>query len=173
MNTYLPNKKYHWHAVYLRYRNEFKVEQELKSRGVECFLPVKITKHLWSDRIKIIKEPLFNSYIFVKISNREYWDILAVKGALKYITFENKPAIIPDSKIALLKTFLENVNENVSVSAERFGIGNKVKIIRGPLKNTIGEVIEFMGKRFAIIRFHHLGFIVKVDIGQNEVEVFA
>jgi transcription antitermination factor NusG len=173
MDTYLPNKKYHWHAVYLNYRSEFKVEQELKSRRIECFLPVKITKRIWSDRIKIIKEPLFNSYIFIKISNLEYWDVLMVKGVLKYITFENKPATIPDNKITMLKTFLENVNENVSVSSERFEIGNKVKIIHGPLKNTEGEVTEYMGKRFAIIRFQYLGFTVKVDLGQNEVELIA
>lgn len=173
MESYLPNKNYHWHAVYLRYRTEIQVQKELELKGIECFLPLKITKRIWSDRIKTIKEPLFASYIFVRISNLEYWDVLTIKGALRYVIFENKPAIIPDKNIFLLKTFIENVNEDVSLSSERLHKGNIVKIVSGPLKNIEGEVVEIMGKRFVILRFQQLGFNVKVDLGQNEVEVVS
>lgn len=173
MESLLPNKNYHWHAVYLRYRTEIQVQNELKLKGIECFLPLKITKRIWSDRIKTIKEPLFASYIFVRISNLEYWNLLTIKGAIRYVIFENKPAIIPDKNILMLKTFVDKANEDVSVSSERLNKGNIVKIVSGPLKNVEGEVVEIMGKRFAVLRFQQLGFNVKVDLGQNEVEIVS
>lgn len=170
MNT-LPKRKYSWHAVYLRYRTEKKVQEELNLKGVECYLPLKYTKRYWSDRIKIIGEPLFTSYIFVRISPLEYYDVLTVKGALHYITFENKAVVISDDKIELLKLFVEKVNDNIQVSTERLAKGNIVKITKGPLKDHEGEVIEMRGKNYAILRFNELGFHIQVDLNLNEMEL--
>src|SRR5665648_571121 len=85
---YINTKKiYHWHAVYLRYRTEQKVYEEFLNKGVECYLPQKISKRIWSDRVKIIYEPIFTGYIFVRISVSEYYDVLVTKGVLRYVCF--------------------------------------------------------------------------------------
>lgn len=170
--NYLHSKKiYTWHAVYLKSRNEKKVQTELLNKGIECYLPVRTVKRVWSDRVKLIEEPVLPGYIFVRISLSQYYDVLITKGALRYVCFDNKPAVIRDSQIDLLKLFVEHLNDQIEISTERLRKGSHVKILSGPLKNVIGEVLEIRGKNHLILRFEQLGYTLQVDLGQNEVEV--
>ena len=63
------NKK--WFAIYTRPRWEKKVNLLLQEKGVESYCPLNKVKRKWSDRVKIIEEPLFKSYVFVKVSDEE------------------------------------------------------------------------------------------------------
>ncbi len=166
-------KKKNWHAAYLKYRNEMKVYDLLKSKGIECYLPLISSKRIWSDRTKIIKEPLFTSYIFVKVTSSEYYEVLFTEGVLKFVCFENKPATIQDFQIETLKLFMKNMNNEIEVSTDRIRKGNYVKITNGPLKNAIGEVIETKGRQCLLLRFEHLGYNIHVNLGDNEVEILT
>ncbi len=172
MNS-LTQKKYYWHAVYLRSRTEKKVYEEILNKGIECYLPLKSTKRIWSDRVKFITEPILPGYVFVRVSYYEYYDVLVVNGVLRYVCFDNKPAVVSDYQINLLKLFVEHLNDKIEVSAERIKKGNLVKIISGPLKDVVGEVMEARGKRHLLLRFDQLGYTLQVDLDQNEVEVVS
>lgn len=177
MNSYStlnrPNTitKYFWHAVYVKYRTHKKVYEELLSKGIECYLPLKLVKRNWSDRVKFIEEPILPGYIFVRISREQYYDVLVTKGALRYVCFDNKPAVIRDNQIELLKLFVEHLNDQIEVCTERLRKGSYVKILSGPLANVIGEVLEIRGKNHLILRFVELGYTLQVDLGLNEVEL--
>jgi transcription antitermination factor NusG len=166
-------KKYNWHAVYLRSRTEKKVYDEILNKRIECYLPLRSSKRIWSDRVKIITEPVIPGYIFVRISLSEYYDVLITNGVLKYVCFDNKPAVVSDYQINLLKLFVEHLNDKIEVSSERIRKGTFVKIINGPLKNIVGEVMETRGKRHLLLRFDQLGYTLQVDLGLNEVEVLC
>lgn len=163
--------KFTWHAVYLKARNEKKVYAELQAKGIECYLPVRMVKRIWSDRVKILEEPILPGYIFVHINLAQYYDVLITKGAIRYVCFENKPAVISETQIELLKLSVEHLNDQIEVSTERLRKGNHVKILNGPLKNVTGEVLELRGKNHLILRFDQLGYTLQVDLGQNEVEL--
>ena len=60
-----------WLAVYTRPRWEKKVDQLLKEKGTESYCPLNKVRRKWSDRVKLIEEPLFKSYVFVKIDDLE------------------------------------------------------------------------------------------------------
>lgn len=171
MNCISTKKIYNWHAVYLRYRTEKKVYDEFINKGIECYLPMRSTKRIWSDRVKTITEPVFPGYIFVRTSTTEYYDVLITNGVQRYVCFENKPAVVSDYQINLLKVFVEQYNDKIEVSSERITKGNWVKITNGPLKNIVGEVMETRGKRHLLLRFAQLGYTLQVDLGLNEVEV--
>lgn len=47
------------------------------------------------DRKKWVQEPLFRSYIFVHVSDKERIPALQTPGAVKYITIEKKAVSIP------------------------------------------------------------------------------
>ena len=164
-------RTYNWHAVYLRYRTEKKVYGELLSKGIDCYLPLRVTRRVWSDRVKTIEEPLLPGYVFVRVSIDEYYDVLLTTGVLRYVTFENKPAVIPECQIQALKSFLEYDNSGIKVSTERIVKGNVVKITSGPLKGVVGEVVNVRGKKWIMIRFEKLGYAVQVDLGLNEIEI--
>lgn len=171
MNYDEPQRSYNWYAAYLRYQTEKKVNDELLVRGIECYLPLKPSKRQWSDRIKTIEEPLLPGYIFVRVSMKEYYDVLLTKGVLRYVKFENKPAVVPEKQIQSLKIFVECEHCGIEVSTERIAKGDFVRIVKGPLKGVMGEVVEVRGKQRILLRFDTLGYCVQVDLGYNEIEL--
>jgi transcription antitermination factor NusG len=65
LKTLIVNTK--WYAIYTRPRWEKKVNFLLQGKGIESYCPLNKVRRKWSDRIKTIEEPLFKSYVFVKI----------------------------------------------------------------------------------------------------------
>jgi len=166
-----PNNTYKWYAAYTDSRAEKKVCLELVKKDIECYLPIKVEKKQWSDRVKIVENPLIRGYIFVKVSNREYYDVLITHGVRRYVCFEGNPTAIPENQINDLKLFIERLNTEVEVTSERISKGTFVKIVSGPLLGVCGEVVEIRGKRSIVLRFNDLGFCVHTDLGANEVEL--
>ena len=59
-----------WYAIYTRPRWEKKVDLLLKDQGLESYCPLNKVKRKWSDRIKLVEEPLFKSYVFVRTDEK-------------------------------------------------------------------------------------------------------
>jgi transcription antitermination factor NusG len=56
-----------WYAVYTRHRSEKRLADALAKLGIDHYLPLLRTRKKWSDRYKWVEEPLFASYVFVRI----------------------------------------------------------------------------------------------------------
>src|SRR5215469_13750006 len=56
-----------WYAVQTTPRHEKKVSEELAAKDIHCFLPTLRHMRQWSDRKKVVIEPLFAGYVFVRI----------------------------------------------------------------------------------------------------------
>ena len=76
---------------------------ELEEKGIETYLPLKKELRVWSDRKKWVESPLFTSYVFVKVSDREYHEAVNSDWAVCYVCFESRAVPIPDSQIESLK----------------------------------------------------------------------
>jgi len=168
----LIDSKYRWFAVYTRSRFEKRLAVLLTEKGVDCYLPLKTEKRQWSDRVKVIEEPLLKSYLFVKVSNREYFNVLNTPGAVCYISFQGEPASIPEKQIDDLKMFMRVYNEKVDAVRENLSKGQQIIVVSGPLKGITGELIEFRGKNRIALRFERLGYCILTDIALQDVEVF-
>ncbi|TDO02663.1 UpxY family transcription antiterminator [Sunxiuqinia elliptica] len=166
----LINSSYNWYALYTRSRYEKKLHQDLLKRGVEAYLPLKTEKRKWSDRVKVIEEPLLRGYVFVKVSNREYFDVVNNPGAVCYVSFDGKAAAIPENQIDALRLFVDHFNDNINVTRERISKGDIVKVKDGLLKGVHGEVVEIRGAKRIVLRFNNLGYCIHTDISLDEVE---
>ena len=60
-----------WLVVYTRPRWEKKVDTLLKQQGIESYCPVRQVQSQWADRKKEVDLPLFNSYVFVYVTEAE------------------------------------------------------------------------------------------------------
>jgi transcription antitermination factor NusG len=98
---------YNWHALYTRSRHEKRVYDELIYDEIEAYLPLHTVIKQWSDRKKKVEEPMIRSYVFVKISEKEYYNVLNIPAAVRYVTFEGKAAPIPEWQIDVMKKALE------------------------------------------------------------------
>ncbi|MGE5681387.1 MAG: UpxY family transcription antiterminator [Bacillota bacterium] len=129
-----------WFALYTKPKHEFKAAEQLSDTGIEYYLPAIIKIKQWSDRKKKISEPLIRGYIFIKANEKERILALQQSAMVRCVTFNGKPATIPDWQIENLKIML-STNEDVSLT-EVIQSGTKVKIISGPFEGVIGVVNE-------------------------------
>jgi len=163
-------RPYHWHAIYTRSRAEKRLYQELHSKNIECYLPLHKELRQWSDRTKWVEEPLLRSYLFVKVSEREYYDVINSSFAVRYVTFSGKAVPIPEQQIEALRFFLEDANRKVDLCPDNLEKGECVEIVCGPLKGIQGEIIQIKGKSRIVIRFDSLGTCVYTDISLDTIK---
>ena len=138
-----------WYAVYTKPRWEKKVSELMLKRGIEHYCPLNRVVRQWSDRKKVVMEPLFSSYVFVRVAEDRKWQVKEVDGVLNYVYWLGKPAAIPNEEIELIKRFM-NEHENVQVRANKIKLNDKVRIIAGPLMNTEAQVIAFKGNQVEV-----------------------
>ncbi|GAO45231.1 UpxY family transcription antiterminator [Flavihumibacter petaseus] len=98
----------YWFAVYTKPRWEKKVFALLKQKGIIAYCPLTKVRKKWSDRFKVIEEPLFKSYVFVKVSPEHMTNVRMVDGIVNFVYWLGKPAKIAERDIDKIKRFLED-----------------------------------------------------------------
>ncbi|MFC2086155.1 UpxY family transcription antiterminator [Bacteroidota bacterium] len=151
------DKKYHWYAIYTITNHEKAVNDYLEKCNIESFLPLTRTLKQWSDRKKWVDTPVFQSYVFVKVSCLEYYKVLAHPSALKYVCFESIATPIPEKQIEALKQVI-NGNLQYETTSRKFIPGQKVTISHGPFLNYEAEIIKYNGNKKALIRIDNIGY---------------
>lgn len=129
---------------------------------IEYFLPLHKVSKKWSDRIKLVEEPLFKSYIFINISENEITKIRETKGVLNFVYWQKKPAIVRDEEIEIIKKFIgEYINLKVKNTKPK--INDKIQIDSGPLMSHIGKVVK-VGKSKVKVILESLGLTIFAEI---------
>ena len=103
-----------WYAIYTRPRWEKKVNYLLQGKGIESYCPLNKVRRKWSDRIKTIEEPLFKSYVFVKIDEEIRTNVRMTDGVINFVYWNGKPAVIKEREIQTIRRFLDE-HENVEL----------------------------------------------------------
>lgn len=129
-----------WFVFYTKPRAEKKVAEKLAAKGIEHYLPLLRTLKQWSDRRKMVEEPVFKSYIFVRTTLEDIKTILVIEGILKVIQFGGNAQAVPDDQLLFLQTLLENP-DLISISNE-LQTGTRVKIVAGPLSGIQGVLVR-------------------------------
>ena len=138
-----------WFVIYTKSRNEKKVAELLQKNGVEVFCPLVKLKKNWSDRTKIVETPLFNSYVFVNLSEKDRNVVFKVPGVIRYVFWLKKPAVARDSEIESLKAVLNDTMDSFSI--ENYQIGDTVKISEGVFKGLDGVIEKQSNNKLHVI----------------------
>ena len=104
-----------WYALYTKPRWEKKIDASLIKKNIESWCPLQKIEKQWTDRKKIIEEPLFKSYIFVHIDLTEKVRVLQTDGILNFVHYLGKPALIRDEEINLIKHYLLEKDVKISL----------------------------------------------------------
>jgi transcriptional antiterminator RfaH len=163
-------KNYHWYTVYTKVNNEKKLFVSLLEKNIECYLPQKKVMKVWSDRKKWVDLPLFTCYVFVKVSNKEFFNVLETMGAVRYVSFGGKAQTIPESQISNIKNFLSQLDHEVTLTYDRIQRGDTVEVLYGSLKGVKGEVINIQGQTRLVIRIDSLNCCLYANISKEEVK---
>lgn len=156
-----------WYAVYTKSRWEKKVHRLLQEQQVECYCPLNKVHRKWSDRIKVVQEPLFKSYVFVRISEADKTSVRTINGVVNFVYWLGKPAVIKDREIETIRRFLDE-HDNVEVKPISVLPNNKVVIKSGALMDKEGTVLRVMKNKVEVaiesIGYTLIAFVVKSKV---------
>jgi transcription antitermination factor NusG len=157
-----------WYAVYTKPRWEKKVYQRLVEKNLISYCPLNKIKRKWSDRIKVVEEPLFKSYVFVHISEAEKAEVRMTSGIVNFVYWQGKPALIKEEEIALIKRFLKDYEY---VHAEPLPIEQeqKVRVKQGVLMNAEGTVVRVLNNKVEVI-LESLGYKLIATLDKTNLE---
>ena len=156
-----------WLAVYTRPRWEKKVNQLLVEKGMESYCPLNKVRRKWSDRIKVVEEPLFKSYVFVKVSEEDRAIVRMTNGAINFVYWNGKPAVIKDREITAIKRFLDEY-ENVEARPAELKVNQRVRVTNGMLMDHTGKVVDIRHK-IAKVAIDSLGYILIAYIDRTKL----
>ncbi len=156
-----------WYVVYTRPRWEKKVYSLLTAKSIESYCPLNKVRRKWSDRIKLVEEPLFKSYLFVKTDDEGRLPVRMTDGVVNFVYWNGKPAIVKEKEIQTIKKFLDE-HEQVALVKMDFKPNDKVVITSGPLMDKEGKVLEVKNKVAKVI-IESLGYILVADIDKSKL----
>jgi transcription antitermination factor NusG len=156
-----------WLAVYTRPRWEKKVNQLLNEKGLESYCPLNKVRRKWSDRVKVVEEPLFKSYVFVKVSDDDRTAVRMTNGAINFVYWDGKPAVIKEKEIIAIKRFL-NEYENVEAILSDLKVNKRVRITNGTFMDQEGKVLDIRHKT-ARVAIDSLGYILVAYIDRTKL----
>lgn len=158
----------YWHAVYTKPRWEKKVHTLLVNKGFEAYCPLTRVRKKWTDRYKIVEEPLFRSYVFVAVAKDEQTRIRLTDGVVNFVYWMGRPAVIKQEEIEIIQKFLKEYKE-VEACPVTFEEGQRVRVKNGLLINNEGLIIKVFNKK-ACVLLETLGYTLTAQFETVNLE---
>lgn len=146
-----------------------KVAQLLTRNEIINYCPLNKVHRQWSDRKKVILEPLFKSYVFVQIAPNQQLAVRQTEGVINFLYWLGRPALIKDKEIEVIKRFM-NDHDNVQLRKISVSLHDKVRITNGPLMMREGNVLEIKHKTVKIL-LPSLGYTLVAEIEKTNVQI--
>lgn len=156
-----------WYAIYTRPRWEKKVNALLLQKDIEVYCPLNRVQRKWSDRMKTIEEPLFKSYLFVKIEEEQRTNVRMTNGVVNFVYWNGKPAVVKEKEIQTIKRFLDEY-ENVEAVKINLQIEDRVRVVAGSMMDKEGKVLEVKNKT-AKVCIDSLGYMLIAYIDKSKL----
>ena len=113
-----------WYVVYTKPCCEKKVSVLLNMKGIENYLPLNYKRSQSLLRKRIIEEPLFKSYVFIKTKEINIITISnQIKNIVSLLYWIGEPATIIEDEIIAIKKFTNNHQE---IRLEKLDINLKI-----------------------------------------------
>lgn len=149
-----------WFVLYTNPKAEKKVAEQLSKIGIINYCPLVSKMKQWSDRKKKIEVPLFSSYVFVNIDESKRNDVFQAKGAVRYLFWLGKPAIVRDEEIESIKSWL---GKSIDIEVSDLKPGDKLVIEKGPFQNQ-EAVIQQIDKNKLRLVLESIGMVLTMQL---------
>lgn len=157
-----------WYVLYTKPRHEKKVAERLTGAGYTVYCPLQKVVRKWSDRTKVVEEPLFKGYVFIQIEDYKRDEVFTYPGTVRYLYWLRRPAIVREEEIVTIQKWLGHFDhERLKVSD--ITSGTYVRITSGKFMNEEGILLDTSNSK-ALVQLKELGIQLSLDLTQNELQ---
>jgi len=168
MESSSGNSTVAWHALYTRYQHEKLVQQILREKGFETFLPLYQATHRWKDRMRQLWLPLFPSYVFVQGGLDRRLEIVTTTGFHSIVSDGERPGVVTQEEIDALRQLVET---RLQVEPHPFlKVGDRVRVKSGPLTGFEGILVRKKNQYRLVLSVELLQQSVATEVDACEVE---
>lgn len=167
----MSEEKNNWYAIYTKPRWEKKVHDLMIKQGIEAYCPLNRLRKKWSDRIKWVEEPLFRSYLFVHVAEKDQNAVRMVGGVVNFVYWLGKPAIVKEVEIQTIRKFL---NDHDEVRAEPLTLQKdaRIAIRQGVFMDKEGKVMKVFNNKVQVI-IESIGYRLVAVVDKSNVAMIG
>ena len=156
-----------WVALVVRPGGERRVQEGLANMGLATFVPWHGVRRRWSDRIKVLQQNLFPGYVFCRSKFSERGMVLNQGSVRGVVSFNSRPALIPDLEISSLRRAVES---NLPLGPWPFlSVGQRVRIEKGSLAGMEGTLARDSTAWRVVVSINALQRSIAVEIDRDMI----
>jgi transcription antitermination factor NusG len=163
--------KTNWYVVYTKPRWEKKVDALLREQNIIAYCPLNKVRRKWSDRYKVVEEPLFKGYVFVRVDEKQLASVRMINGILNFVYWCGRPAVVREQEIAVIQKFM-NEYEDVQAIPYLIELNKRVVIKSGLLMSKEGEVVKIKSN-IVEVEIDSLGYKLIAQINKKNLVPIA
>jgi transcription antitermination factor NusG len=156
-----------WYALYTCPRHEKRVAKEIERRNITCYLPVYRAIRRWKDRRKEVEFALFPGYVFVQMVLENKLRVLELSGAVRLVSFNGRPAVVPANDIEILQNRLAGAKVEPHPYLRA---GRRVRVRSGSMEGLEGIVVRRKDSCRIVFSIELIQRSVAVEVDQADLE---
>ena len=156
-----------WYVAVVNRNSEKLIRERLLQNGFEAYVASQLEEHRWANgRKKKVERVVISARIFIRLTEEERREVVHLPYINYFMTDKARAvneygthplAVIPDREMQMLRFMLCNADMPVDFVTTRLRAGDRIRIIRGPLKGFEGEVTRQLCDTYVFIRLSILG----------------
>lgn len=158
-----------WYALHTRKGSEKKVVDALVKNELESYYPLNYIYYNAGGKNKIVKQPLFSSFLFVRVNENERETLKIIPGVLSMMYWLKEPAIFTDVEIEMIRRFLQT-HVNVQLEKTAVNMSERARLTSGILTERDNENLAISSGQEQL-DLPSLGFILSAKVENEKVEV--
>ena len=158
-----------WYVLYTKPRNEKKVAERLSADGYNVYCPLHKVRRQWSDRMKVVEEPLFKGYLFIQVEDKRRDEVFNYPGAVRYLYWLRRPAIVRESEIYTIQKWLGQYDHS-DIDISKILPGDYVRITSGPFTGEQAILLDKTNKK-AVVQLKELGLQLSLSLSNSDLRV--
>ena len=157
-----------WYAAQTCANHEKRVQEQLRQRTVDAYLPVYKSVRRWKDRRVSLELPLFPSYLFVRLALRNRLLVLQTPSVVRLVGFGGHPVALPDQEIETLR---QGLTCEMRVKPHPYlMVGYRVRVRTGALQGLEGILVRKKNISRFVISLDLIMRSVAVEIDVADLE---
>lgn len=164
----MSGSRLNWYVIYTKPRWEKKVYSLLTDKNIEAYCPLNRVRRKWSDRMKYVDEPLFKSYVFVRVAEEGLAAVRLISGVVNFVYWLGKPGIVKNSEIEIIRKFL---NDHDEVWTEPIGLQKDARVVirRGAFMDKEARVVKVSNNKVRVL-IESIGYSLVAVVARSNVE---
>lgn len=157
-----------WYAAQTCAHHEKRVQEQLRQRSVEAYLPLYSSMRRWKDRRVHLELPLFPGYVFVRLALRDRLQVLQTPSVVRLVGFGGQPTALPDEEIDSLR---QGLARDLCIEPHPYlKVGQRMRVRTGPLQGLEGILVRKKKNSRFVISLDLIMRSVAVEIDMAELE---